>query len=180
VQIKDRQQFLTVLAAIAVALLVIDKLIAPPLTDFWDARAKRIQTLSDQVKHGDQMLKRQRWIRGDWADIQAATLTNDTTAAEQQLYHAIDRWTQSSGVSVNSITPQWKDSSDASYKTIECRVDASGNIERVSQFLYELENDPMALKLQSIEITANDSTGQQLAMGVQISGLVLTPSQKTK
>lgn len=179
-QIKDRQQLLTVLAIVAVALLVIDKLIAPPLTDFWDARSKRINTLSEQVKHGNQMLKRQKWIRGDWADIQAATLTNDTTAAEQQVYHAIDRWTQSSGMSVNSITPQWKDSSDSSYKTVEFRVDATGNIERVTQFLYDLENDPMALKLQSIELTANDSTGQQLALGVQVSGLVLTPGQKTK
>lgn len=179
-QIKDRQQFLTVLAVVAIALLVIDKLIAPPLTDFWRSREQRIEDLQKQVKHGDQMLKRQRWIRGDWADIQAATLTNDTTVAEQQLFRAVDRWTQSSGMTVNSITPQWKDSSDASYRTIECRVDATGSIERVSQFLYDLENDPMALKLQSIEITANDNTGQQLALGVQVSGLVLTPTQKPK
>lgn len=179
-QIKDRQQFLTVLAIIAVALLVIDKLIAPPLTSFWDDRAKRIKDLRDQVKTGEQLHKRQRWIRADWADIQAATLTNNTTAAQIQLTSAVDRWTQSSGVTYNSITPQWKEGSDASYKTIECRVDATGSIDRVTRFLYELENDPMALKLQSIELTANDNTGQQLALGVQVSGLVLTPNQKTK
>lgn len=179
-QIKDRQQFLTVLAIIAIALLVIDKLIAPPLEGFWDARAQRIEDLQKKVKHGDQMLKRQKWIRSDWADIQAATLTNDMSAAEHQLYSAIDRWTQSSGMSVNAITPQGKDGSDASYKTIECRVDAAGSIDRVTQFLYDLENDPMALKLQSIELTASDSSGQQLALGVQVSGLVLTPNQKTK
>jgi hypothetical protein len=180
VQIKDRQQFLTVLAVIAVALLVIDKLIAPPLTKFWDARAQRIRDLSEQVKTGEQLRKGDRRIRGKWADIQAATLTNDTTAAEHQLYSAIDRWSQSSGMTVNSITPQWKDSSDSSYKTIECRVDASGNIDRVTRFLYDLENDPMALKLQSIELTASDNTGQQIALGVQVSGLVLTPKQMTK
>ena len=179
-QIKDRQQFLTVLAVIAVALLVIDKLIAPPLMGFWNSRAQRIEDLQKQVKHGAQMQKWQHRIRGDWADIQAASLTNDTTVAEHQLYSAIDRWTQSSGMTVNAITPQWKDGTDASYKTVECRVDATGNIDRVTRFLYDLENDPMALKLQSVELTANDNTGQQIALGVQVSGLVLTPNQKTK
>ena len=179
-QIKDRQQLLTVLAGVAVALLVIDKVIAPPLTGFWNSRAQRIEDLRKQVKHGDQMLKRQKWIRSDWADIQAATLTNDTTAAEHQLVSAIDRWTQSSGVAINAINPQWRDSSDASYKTLECRVDAAGSIDRVTRFLYDLENDSMALKLQSIELNASDNTGQQIAMGVQVSGLVLMPKQDAK
>lgn len=177
-QIKDRQQFLTVLAIIAVALLVIDKIIAPPLTSFWDARAKRITDLQDQVKTGNDYRQRQKWIREEWADIQAAALTNNSTVAEQQLFRAIDRWTQSSGVTINSITPQWKDGSDGSYKTIECRVDASGSIDRVTRFLYDLENDPLALKLQNVELTANDNTGQQLALGVQVSGLILTPKVK--
>jgi hypothetical protein len=180
VQIKNRQKFLQVLAGIAVALLLIDKAIAPPLTNFWHGRAQRIDDLQKQVKHGDQMLKRQKWIRGDWADIQAASLTNDTTLAEQQLFRAVDRWIQSSGMTENSITPQWKDSSDGTYKTIEVRVDATGNIDRVTQFLYDLENDPMALKLQSIELTASDNTGQQIAMGVQVSGLILTPKPNAK
>jgi hypothetical protein len=38
----------------------------------------------------------------------------------------------------------------------------------------------MALKLQSIELNASDNTGQQIAMGVQVSGLVLTPNQNAK
>jgi hypothetical protein len=180
VQIKDRQQLLTILAVTAVALLLLDKIILPPLTTFWQDRSHQIKDLRAQVDNGERLMRNKDSIRSRWAAIQAASLTNNTTVAEQQLYRGIDQWTQSSGMTVNAITPQWKDSSDSSYKTIECRVDASGSIDRVTRFLYDLENDPMALKLQSVELTANDNTGQQLALGVQVSGLVLTPNQKTK
>jgi hypothetical protein len=179
-QIKDRQQFLTILAAIAVALLVLDKIVAPPLTKFWDSRAKELQDLQAQVKEGQRLIARRDGIRGEWAAIQAASLSNNLTVAEQQVYRGIEQWTESSGVTINSITPQSKDSSDSSYKTIECRVDASGSIDRVTRFLYDLENDPMALKLQIVELTASDNTGQQLALGVQVSGLVLMPNEKVK
>lgn len=177
-QIKDRQKFLTILAITALALLVLDKIVTPPLTKFWRDRSQRITDLQNQVREGEVLKRNKAHIRADWAEIQAATLTNNTTLAEQQLFRGVDHWSQSSGVTVSSMTPQWKQSSDTSYKTIECRVDASGSIDRVARFLYELENDPMALKLESVELTASDNTGQQLALGVQISGLILTPKAK--
>lgn len=179
-QIKDRQKFLTVLAIIAVALLVLDKIVTPPVTKFWHDRAQRIVDLKSKVKEGQFLRTHQRNIRADWAEIQAASLTNNTTVAEQQLFRGIDRWSQSSEVSISSITPQWKQSSDTSYKTIECRVDAAGSIDRLARFLYELENDPMALKLETVELTSSDNTGQQLTLGVQISGLILTPNGNAK
>jgi hypothetical protein len=57
---------------------------------------------------------------------------------------------------------------------MEYRVDVSGNINQLSRFLYSLETDKMALRLQSIEFTAKDATGMSIAMGVQVSGLALT------
>jgi len=49
----------------------------------------------------------------------------------------------------------------------------------VSRFLYDLEKDPMALKLQSVEVSARDTEGQQLALALQVSALVLTPHEHT-
>jgi len=48
----------------------------------------------------------------------------------------------------------------------------------LSRLLYEIEKDPAALKLDSVELSALEATGQQLQLGLQISGLVLTPSKK--
>ncbi|HEY2082713.1 MAG TPA: hypothetical protein VGI88_07985 [Verrucomicrobiae bacterium] len=179
-QIKDRQKFLTVLTIAAVALLAIDKIISPPLTKLWNSRAARITQLRNDVNDGEKLRRSNVAIRHVWALMQASTLTNNTTLAEQQLFTGLNRWSQLSGITINTVTPQWKQGSDPAYKTIECRVDASGSIDRVSQFLYDLEKDPMALKLESVELSSRDNTGMQLALGVQISGLVLTPNEKPK
>jgi Tfp pilus assembly protein PilO len=180
VQIKNRQQFLTILVIAAVSLLALDKIVTPPLMKLWNTRAARIKQLRNDVTNGMQMQKSKDVIRRRWAQMQASALTNNTTVAEQQLFTGLNHWSQLSGISINTVTPQWKQGSDSTYKTIECRVDASGSIDRVSQFLYDLEKDPMALKLQSVELSSRDNTGMQLALGVQISGLVLTPNEKTR
>ncbi len=39
-------------------------------------------------------------------------------------------------------------------------------------------DDPMALKLQSVELSARDNNGQQFALGLQVSGLILTPQDQ--
>jgi hypothetical protein len=57
-------------------------------------------------------------------------------------------------------------------------VDATGDLGRLSRFLYQLERDPMALKLATLELGARDKEGQQLSLGLQLSGLVLTPQQQ--
>ena len=44
---------------------------------------------------------------------------------------------------------------------------------RLSRFLYSVERDPMALKLELVELGARDKDGQQLSLGLQLSGLVL-------
>ena len=61
------------------------------------------------------------------------------------------------------------------FDKLECRVDASGDLETLSRFLYDIEKDPMALKLQSLEFSSHSDNGQQLTLALQVSGLVLTP-----
>jgi hypothetical protein len=73
--------------------------------------------------------------------------------------------------------PQWKNDS-TNYMTLNCHVEASGNLGALSQFLYRVEQGPAALKLDSVELGAHDPTGQQLTLGLQISGLVLIPTTK--
>jgi hypothetical protein len=62
--------------------------------------------------------------------------------------------------------------------TYECRVDAAGDLGKLSRFIYSVERDPMALKLELVELGARDKEGQQISLGLQLSGLVLnTPAR---
>lgn len=179
-QIKNRQQFLTILTLTVVGLLALDRIVSPPLMKLWNDSSKHIVTLKAQVKDGQTKQHNKDALRKRWTDIQAASLPNDTTAAEQELFNGLNRWTQFSGVTIMNIAPTWKQGNDPTYKTLDCRVDASGSLDRLSEFLYALETDPMALKVQSIEMTSKDANGMTINLGVQVSALVLTSTEVKK
>lgn len=175
--IKNRQQLLIIAAVGALALLLGDRLVFSPLVNAWKSRSEQITELRKKVKNGRELIARETSYRSRWENMSTNALPQNTSLAEQHVYNAFDRWSQNSRISVNSITPQWKRNNGEDYMTLECRVDAAGNINTLSRFIYDLEKDPMALRVESIEITAKDKDGAQLAMGLQVSGLVLLPKE---
>jgi hypothetical protein len=177
VQIKNRQQLLALLAGAAVALFAADSLILNPLIASWKARSTRLTKLRDDIRNGRDLIDREDSLRHRWENMQAHTLPNNPSLTEQKVLSSFNKWSQESRVSILSISPQWKHDTD-DYMTLECRVEAAGNLNAVTSFLYNLEKDPMALKLQSVEISSRDNEGQQLALGLQVSALVLTPQER--
>ena len=175
--IKDREKKLVIATLVVVGLFVANLVILTPLQNAWKARSDRIAALRKQISDGKLLLQRQQGIRSHWAEMRDNTLTNNTSAAEQQVFNAINRWTQESGATVSSITPQWKHDTD-DYITYECRLDVAGDMNSLTRFLYYIEKDPLALKLESVELGVRDKEGQQLTLGVQINGLVLTAKAK--
>ncbi len=174
---KNRQQLLILVAAVAVALFAADRLLITPLAKSWRTRSSQIALLRQKVAEGRAQIQRERSLRDRWDKMRRNTLPNNNSQAEQSVLKAFDTWAQRSRLTLLSISPQWKHDADE-YMTMECRVEASGDLNSVSRFLYELEQAPMALKLQAVEISSRDNDGQQFALGLQVSGLVLTPQSE--
>ena len=172
--IKNRQQLLSIAAIVVVALWAGDKLALSPLMQSWKQRATSITELTKSVRQGSLLVDRERSIRSRWDSMQTNTLPNETSVAENQVLKAFERWSQDSRISITSIKPQWKRTAD-DYMTLECRADAFGSIQAITRFLYDVEKDPLALKVEAVEITTRDNDGQQLSLALQVSGLLLNP-----
>jgi hypothetical protein len=173
----NRQQLLLVATIAVVALLAGDRLIYSPLKNLWQARAKEIKELHGQIRRGLATIKNEQAIHGTWDQMRTNTLPNNQSGALEQISKAFHDWAEESGASLNGVTPQWKSDSDE-YKTVVCRVDASGTLWMLSRFIYDIEKDPMGLKLESVDFSSRDNTGQQLTLGLQVSGLVLTSQEQ--
>src|SRR5208282_3656616 len=176
-KIENRQQFLVALTIGALALYIGVNFICVPLSNLWSARSAQIKQLRAKVSEGKLLVRREAGIRSRWGEMSTNALPNNTSLAEQQVLKAFDNWSGDTGAEISSIMPQWKNDS-TNYMTLNCRVEASGNLGTLSQFLYHIEKGPAALKLDAVELSAHDSTGQQLSLGLQISGLVLIPQTK--
>jgi hypothetical protein len=176
VRIKNRQQVLAIVAGAVVALFIADKVIIDPLINSWKQRTKQIAELRKKVDDGRSLVRRETSLRSRWEQMRTNTLPNNSSLAEQQVLKAVDRWCQDSRITPTAISSQWKHDAEE-YMTVEYRVEASGNLPTVARFLYDIEKDPMALRLQGVEISSHDNNGQQLSLGLQLSGLVLTPGE---
>ena len=176
-KINNRQDFLMALTIGVVGLFVAVNFIFTPLAGWWSARAVQLKELRVQVADGNALLKRESVIRGRWREMQANALPANNSAAEQQLLKAFDTWRSDTGAELTSIMPQWK-SDSTNYMTLNCRVELGGSLGTLSRYLYELEKSPLALRVDTVELSGRDKEGQQLTLGLEVSGLALNQQEK--
>ena len=170
-KINNRQQVLAILAIAIVGVFVADKVIFSPLTASWRERAAAIALLRKEINQGEMLMQREKVTRDRWNDIRRSSLPVSASQAEKEMLAAFEKWSADSKVSISSIKPQWKQGATEDYSVLECRVDAAGTLPVVAKFLYNIESSPMAVKMETIELTARDNNGEQIALGLLISGL---------
>ena len=180
-KIKNREKFLTICAIAVVAILAGDRLVYTPLVRTWTQKSNRITELTRSLTKGEGLLRSERSIRRRWDDMKKRSLPSDVSKAENDVLQAVVRWQQESQIGLSNIRPHWKDAAD-DYKILEYRADAGGaaggGLEAVTRFLYELEKDPLALRVEDIEMTARDNEGQQISLVVRFTGLQLTKEER--
>jgi len=176
-EIKNRQKVLLIAAGVGLLLLIGNSVVYEPLVASWKARSERIDDLREQVDKGERMLKSAASIDRQWDRMRTNALPAVPSLAESQMLKSFDRWERASGITRASIKPQWKEADVTDYLTVEYRADYTGDIARILSYLYEVEHDPTGLRVDNVEISSQDSSGQQLSLGLQVSGLVLNPEQ---
>lgn len=176
-KIKTRQDVLVVVTIAVVGLAILVNFIFPPIADWWSGRQKEIADLRQKVKNGNQMINRESAIRNHWREMHDNALPSTMSDAEQQFLKQMDGWSHESGAEITSIMPQWKNDG-TNYITLDCRVETSGDLNSLTRFIYSIEQGPMMVRLDSVELSSHDATGQQLTLGVEINGLALLDNNK--
>ena len=175
---NNRQRLLIILAGAAIVLLVLDSLVISPLTKVWTTHTAEIAKLQKNVTAGRSAIERAAFTERAWADMQKNALPKDPAQAEQDVISSIDRWGRANNIELGSIRPQWKRGATERYSLLECRVDATGTLSTLTRFLYELELSPIALRVDSVEVTSRDDGGGKLTLGLVVSGLRHIPLER--
>jgi len=167
---KNRERIILVAAILCLGGLAGDRLILTPCVDFWEYRAQEIEKLEKRLDRGHALLGREREIRKRWQEMQRDALPENAPQAENQVLKSVDRWVSASRVNLVSLKQLWKNHEEQ-YNTLECRASAQGGMSEISRFLYELENDPLCLKIEYLKLTSRDDKGESLAIEVTFSGV---------
>jgi hypothetical protein len=165
-------------AAAGVALYILDSVLFTPLTNLWQARSVEIAQLQKSVSTGRETIARAQQTQRVWAEMKANALPKDTAQAQQEVLTAFDKWRNANNLEFSSQRPQWKGRPADRYSLMEYRVDATGTMPTLSRFLYDLERSPLALRVDSVEVSSRDDLGQKLTLGLIVSGLRLAPVER--
>jgi Tfp pilus assembly protein PilO len=171
---KNREKLLLITTGALVVLLLLNWLVISPLIASWHRRADHIAELRKNIADGEMLRQRESYIRERWDNMSSNALPSAPAAAEHQLFDAFDKWVRESRVTEVSFKPQLKNTDD-NYSVMECHAEVTGSYHTIFRFLYDLENDPMGLQVQGVEMTSRDDTGQQISLGLDLSGLLLPP-----
>jgi Tfp pilus assembly protein PilO len=173
----QRQRLLMIVTLAAVGLYIADLVLITPMGRVWSERSARIAVLRRQVSEGQALIQRESGLRDQWNHLRTNALPQEPSQAEQRLLRACDEWAKASGAQIVDRMPQWK-GDEAAYQMLRCRLETSGSLASLSQFLQRLEEGPLVVKVDSLQLMSRDPSGRQLTLGLQINGLVLNPSSK--
>jgi Tfp pilus assembly protein PilO len=149
-----------------------DRLVLTPLLRLWNTRAKRITELDRSINHGVLLVDRERALTERWGEMKAQSRSRETSATENEVLSAVSHWASAGELAVTSLKPRWILDEEQCRK-LEIQVSTTGKLASVARFLYELEIDPQALKVEDVELTARDNAGQALTCDVRFTRLVL-------
>jgi hypothetical protein len=171
--IPKRQRLLLLVAGAGALLLVLDRLVLTPLGNLWQSDSAEIARLKGLVANGRGVIARSVRLESAWSDIQSASLPRDQAQCEHDLISAFEGWGRTSGVELGSIKPLWKRGESDGYSMLECRLDATGTLSALCQFLYELEKSPLALRTEALGLISDDASGRRLTLSLDLTGLRL-------
>jgi hypothetical protein len=170
---NKRKQLLVIAAVACFGIFVADRVVARPLIKLWRARTAEIADLQLKLEKGEKLLSREDTVRRRWREMQKRSLPAEESLAENAVLQAVSRWSTDSRLNLGSLKPRWIEGDESQYKRVEFNASAQGTLESITQFLFELEHDPLAVKIEQVELTAQDDKGSQLTVDVRFSGLVL-------
>jgi Tfp pilus assembly protein PilO len=174
---NQRERIVALAAILCLGALVGDRLIMVPLQSLWRTRTGRVAELRKSLEKGRILAAREEAMRERWQDMKQRSLPADVSVAENQVLRSLSRWAQESSLDVTSRRPRWTNEEEGS-KKLEFRVAAQGRMDSIARFLYELETDPLPLKVEQLEIAARDESGGTLAVDVRFTGLVLMDEER--
>ena len=180
INLPDRQRWLVIGTAVVVALFLLDKVLFTPLTNMWKQHSEDIVRLQKSVIDGRVAIARAARTEREWEDMKTNSLPSNSSQAEQELYSAMYQWAGANRVDLANYRSQWIKGKTDKYSVCESRIDAAGTLQALSHFLFELEHSPLALRVDSVEITSRDDTGSKLTLALVVSGLRLVPLEKTQ
>jgi Tfp pilus assembly protein PilO len=169
---RERMILVWTVAVVGIALLY-NFVISPIL----DARAEfqsEKQKLTEEIEKAKEVLSKKEALSKEWGERIDNGLNDDVSATESGVLNAIRIWAQNYGLTLSSVKPERERSdSKGEMKEISFNMACSGNMTSVGQFLWQIENSTLPLRITEFQLGSREDDGKEMSLQLKLSALYM-------
>ena len=177
--LTSREQKIMYLAIGAVVILILNAYVLEPvLNKRAEVRQTRL-TLQAEVDQSLSTLERKKVLQKRWEEMQQDGLGNDVQAAEAMVYRYLRESSDRAGLELGSIQPE-RLTTETQLGEIDFVLSATGSMQSVTQFLWNLETATIPLKIKSYQLGSKNEMAQAMTIQVVLSTVYMKdqPAEK--
>ena len=168
---RERKIFILTLAVVMAAVLYV--FILTPVLDARGDISSDKQVLIREMEKASALFKQKDRIGKEWDEMINGGLNSDVSATESMVLNAMRTWAQDCGLTITSIKPEREKGNGEIMKEIHFNVACSGNISSVGQFLWNVENSVLPLRITEFQLGSREEDGKEMSLQLKLSALYL-------
>jgi Tfp pilus assembly protein PilO len=174
-----RERTVIVVAIITVSLLVADKYLVSPMLEQYSQAKQNREKLKTELQQSLTAIERKNMLQKQWNQMKEAGLADDYEQMESSVLRYIRDSSLKDNLVLSSVQPE-RVSVSRDIGETEFIVSASGSMDSVTKFLWDLETAKLPVKIKNLQLGSNDETARQMSLQVKLSSVYIDTQGKEK
>ena len=171
--LSKRERLLAAATLLVILIFILYRFVATPFMDMKENISREKQELTDKVRHGDRIIRQRDRIKEEWQDMIRGGLSSDPSNMESKVLHVLRQWSYDCGLSISSIKPDRNRAEDVMLREIMFNVACRGSMDSVGQFLWQIENSELPLRITEFQLGAREEDGRDMSLQLKLSTVYL-------
>lgn len=177
--LTNRERLIMILAGLAIAILIADRYALSPIFEKRSQIRLLKQNLQAEVEQAQAVLQRRKLIKQRWEQMQQSGLSSDIQKIEGLLFRQLEESSYNSRFLLTSIQPE-RLLKEGQLGQIEFMVSGTGSMDAVTRFLWNIEMAEIPVKIDSLQLGANNENAAQMSLQMKLSSIYLIEKDESK
>jgi len=172
-----REKTLFLVAGSVIGLLVFDRLL---LTPYLNRKEKLLQEKNNLLQEWRQLQKihsLEKQLASEWSNLSKNGLGSDEASTALAILTSVRSSAEDSQISLDSLKPE-RGIPYERWKQLSFQITGSGSMERITRFLWHLENSSLPLKITDLRLASRKEGTDDLLLQLKLT--VLSEEQASK
>ncbi len=171
--LSRRERLIAAVTLLVMTIFILDRYAVTPFMEAKEQISIEKQDLMNEMQHAAKIFRHRNRIKDEWQEMARGGLGSDPSIIESRILHEIRQWSHDCGISISSIKPDHNRREGFILKEIIFNVACRGSMDSAGQFLWQIENSRLPLRITECQLGARDADGKDMSLQLRLSTVYL-------